>query len=65
MRMGFVVEDSNSSLSARNQILDQKKLKEWFDGLPEFARNEESEDVLTLVYFVEMLKDNDSWSEGN
>ncbi|MFO7967678.1 MAG: hypothetical protein R6U44_08780 [Archaeoglobaceae archaeon] len=60
MRIGFEVDNSRLELSAREKLLGQNNLKEWFDGLPEFFRREESVDVLALVYFVEKLNEKEN-----
>lgn len=60
MRIGFEVEDSRSELSAREKLLRQNNLEEWFDDLPEFVRREESVDVLALVYFMEKLNEKEN-----
>ncbi len=65
MRMGFEIENSRPELSAREELLEQDNLEEWFNGLPEFAKREESVDFLVLVYFGEMLNGKDSWGEKN
>lgn len=65
MRMGFEIENIRPELSTKEKLMEQDNLEEWFDSLPEFAKREESVDVLVLVYFVEVLNGRISGGERN
>ena len=36
--------------------VNQEKLREWLDSIPEIARQRESANILAFVFFVEILK---------
>ncbi len=51
--MGLGVGVVNAKVTA----IDPEKLKEWLEDIPEIARQREPANVLALVFFVEMLKE--------
>ncbi|WP_457549539.1 hypothetical protein [Archaeoglobus sp.] len=51
--MGLEVGVVNAKVTA----IDPEKLREWLEGIPEIAREKEPANVLALVFFVEMLKE--------
>ncbi len=51
-------------VNAKVTAIDQEKLREWLDGIPEAVREKEPANVLALVFFVEMLKGKEDRKEG-
>ena len=44
--------------------VNQEKLREWLNSLPEIAREKEPANVLALVFFVEVLKEREGKKES-
>ncbi len=48
----------------RGLQVNQEKLREWLESIPEIAREKESANVLAFVFFVEVLKGKEKEKEG-